>query len=206
MIPGEPVESGDWEYVLEVGGEAVVGSECGGFGGRGCLGVHTHLRSVGRDGAGMRSGCDVESGELAEESRGGVCAALEDGAGGRRLKRCVWGPGDRRRHPSPHSYLPIWGAVGSALVSFKGLVEDQCVHDSLFLCVCVLTCCVFLQVGPGFGSVGVFLCLSVCPPREQLTMYLLCVWICICAYALGRGGCVYACELGRVYGKEVYRY
>lgn len=50
MLPGEPVEVKGWEYVLEVGGEAVQGSKSGGVGRRGCLGVHTHLRSVGRAG------------------------------------------------------------------------------------------------------------------------------------------------------------
>ena len=34
--------------VLEVEAEAVQGSRSGGTGRRGCLGVHTHLRSVGR--------------------------------------------------------------------------------------------------------------------------------------------------------------
>lgn len=53
---------------------------------------------------------------------------VEDGDGGQRPGHCVIyrGPEDRRRHPSLHSYLPISGAVGSALVSFKGLVEHQC--------------------------------------------------------------------------------
>lgn len=46
----------------------------------------------------------------------------------------------------------------------------------------------------------VFLCLSVCAPREPLTTDLLCVWAWIYMYTLGKTR-VFVCEGG----KEVYR-
>lgn len=72
----------------------------------------------------------------------GVCVRARAGGWGERAGdpgTGYAGPGDRRWHSSPRSSVPIWGAGGSALVSFKGLVEDQC---ALFFVFCVL------QVGP----------------------------------------------------------
>lgn len=86
-------------------------------------------------------------------------------------------------------YLPIWRAVGSALVSFKGLVEDQCAR---FFCFCV-PC----RWAPGFGGVGVFLCLSVCTKGVADRGSAVCLDMDL-LYTLGQG-CVSVCvcELGR---------
>lgn len=108
-----------------------------------------------------------------------VCVCAARGWGQRAETRAL---GMRARGralpPSPHSPLPMWGARGSALVSLKGLVGDQC---ALVFVFCVL------QVGPWFGGGGVFLCLSVCAPRERPAVDLLCVWTWIYGYTLGKG-------------------
>lgn len=87
------------------------------------LRAHTPLRSVGREGVGMHSGSG--SGEPAAESRGGVWAA-QDGLAVEDPRSVCWAQGTGASIPSPYWYLPIWGAVGAALVSFRGLVGDQC--------------------------------------------------------------------------------
>lgn len=120
---GGAVKAREWECVLEVRGEAVLRMGSAGIGSEGAQGAFTSLEcgeGWGRDGI----GCKVESGEPAEESRRVcVCVQLEDGASWRPV-HWVCRPRDRPHHPSPHSCLSIWGAVGSAIESFKGLVED----------------------------------------------------------------------------------
>ena len=95
----------------------------------------------------------------------------------------------------------------------------MCVILCVCVCVCVCVyvrvrvcararaamCYVFLQVGPwvwrcrGFSA-------AVCAPRERLTTYLPCVWICIYVYTPGKG-CVSVCvNCGGVSGKEGCRY
>lgn len=73
----------------------------------------------------MRSGCEVESGEPPEESRG-ACVRLEDGAGGRRPRRCI--PGPRGQAPASFSPLVFTRLRGSGLCTgeFRGLVKHQC--------------------------------------------------------------------------------
>ena len=63
--------------------------------------------------------------------------------------------------------------------------------------------CVLRVPAGRFGDEGVFLCLSVCAPKQELTVYLWCVWICIYGLTLGKG-CVSMCvNWVGVYGKEI---
>lgn len=59
-------------------------------------------------------------------------------------------------------------------------------HYSLFSVSC--------RWAPGFGGGGVFLCPSVGAARERLAVDLLCVWMWICVYTLGKG-CVCGSEV-----------
>lgn len=79
--------------------------------------------------------------------------------------------------------------------------------DSLFLCVCAraVMCCVFLQVGPWVWRCRGF-SVEVCAPREQLTVYLVCAWMCIYVYTRGKGRVSVCVNCGGVSGKEGCRY
>lgn len=77
--------------------------------------------------------------------------------------------------------------MGFALVSFKGLVEDQCAR---FFCFCV-SC----RWAPGFGGVGVFLCLRVCTKGGADRGSAVCLDMDL-LYTLGqRCVSVYVCEV-----------
>lgn len=111
MIPGEPVEAveaGDQECVLEVGGEAVQGSESGGIGrGEVFRGADTPSGVWGGTGQvcilGVVWSLGTDRGE-----RG--CVLLEDGAGGQGTRAlCMGAQGQAPASLSPLRFTPLGG-------------------------------------------------------------------------------------------------